>query len=388
VGGLLLVFWLVWTGILVNGFFAGASAIFEPRDSTLTEGVEQPEDPLRSGSPESLVSWEELGRQGRFFVSGGPTAEEITAATGDPAVTPIRVYVGLKSAPTAEERAQLVLEELKRTGAFDREALVVATTTGTGFLDENGVEPVEYVFDGDTAIAGVQYSYLPSWISLLADQDTVKETSLAVFEAVHGYWASLPEQDQPKLYLYGLSLGSYGVESVLSSIDIVNAPIDGALLVGPPFVNELHTRLLESREPGTPPWLPVYRDRRTVRFTADQGSFGDTSGPWGPTRLVYLQHGSDPVVFFSPSLAFEPPEWLQDGQRPPDVSEQMGWFPLVTMWQVLLDLPGAGNVPHGYGHLYTSRANLESWVQLANIRGWPDARTERIAAALAADGGG
>ena len=117
---------------------------------------------------------------------------------------PIRAYVGLKSAETLQERADLLLAELKRTGAFDREVLVVATTTGTGFLDPRGVDPVEYAFNGDTAIAGVQYSYLPSWLSLLADKQSVKETSRVVFDTVHAYWATLPEASRPKLYLYGL----------------------------------------------------------------------------------------------------------------------------------------------------------------------------------------
>ena len=94
-------------------------------------------------------------------------------------------HVGLKSAETLQERGTLLLAELKRTGAFDRAVLVVATTTGTGFLDSNGTDPLEYAFNGDTAIAGVQYSDLPSWISLLADQEAVKETSRTVFDTVH-----------------------------------------------------------------------------------------------------------------------------------------------------------------------------------------------------------
>ena len=36
---------------------------------------------------------------------------------------------------------------------------------------------------------------------------------------------------------------------------------------------------------------------------------------WGQTWVVYLQHASDPVVFFSPSLFIEDPDWLLDGQR-------------------------------------------------------------------------
>jgi uncharacterized membrane protein len=87
-------------------------------------------------------------------------------------------------------------------------------------------------------------------------------------------------------------------------------------------------------------------------------------------------------VNFSPSLAWSVPDWLLDGQRPPDVSERMGWFPLVTMWQVALDLPSAGNVPYGYGHMYSKRANLEGWVATLSPDGWTTAMTDKLGALL------
>ncbi len=381
---LLLLIWTLVTGVLVNAFFAGANATFAPRDATLTEGVVPPTAAERSGSPASASPWAQLGRQGRNFVSGGPTVAELDAAGGGGAKSPIRVYAGLESADTVQGRADLLLAELKRTGAFDRKVLVVATTTGTGFLDANGVDPLEFLWNGDTAIAGVQYSFLPSWISLLADQEAVKETSRVVFDTVHGYWQTLPEATRPKFYLYGLSLGSFGVESILGSVNVINAPIDGALMVGPPFVNGLHGQVTADRDPGSPAWLPIYGQGRTVRFTAEQDGFARTTGPWGPTRLVYLQHASDPIVFFNQSLAFTKPEWLLEGQRGPDVSPRMTWFPLVTMWQTLLDLPGAGNIPVGYGHLYTATANLRSWVEVTRPDGWTDARTAALSAVLEA----
>ena len=164
---------------------------------------------------------------------GGPTVAQLEAVNGPGAKEPIRVYAGLQSADTVQGRADLVLAELKRTGAFDRKVLVVATTTGMGFLDSRGTDPLEYLWNGDTAIAGVQYSYLPSWISVLADQEAVVDTSRTVFETVREYWATLPAGERPELYLYGLSLGSMGVESVLTSVNIVNEPVDGALMVGP-----------------------------------------------------------------------------------------------------------------------------------------------------------
>jgi uncharacterized membrane protein len=65
-----------------------------------------------------------------------------------------------------EQRAELALEELKRVGGFSRSVLVVATPTGTGWLDPGAVDTVEYLHAGDTAIVSMQYSHLPSWITI------------------------------------------------------------------------------------------------------------------------------------------------------------------------------------------------------------------------------
>lgn len=379
--GLLLLFWLMITGLLFNGLLSVLNSGFSTTDESTAAGIEQPQAAERSGSPASLVNWDDLGRGGRSFVASGPSAAQINEFSGGGAMEPIRAYVGLESADTPQGRADLLLAELKRAGAFEREALVLATTTGTGSLDPNGVDPIDYIFNGDDAIAGVQYSYLPSVISLISEQRAVGETSLAVFDTIHQYWSTLPEGSRPKLYLYGLSLGSYGVESVLNSINAINQPIDGALMSGPPFVNDLNTMIVTSRDPGSPEWLPIYRAGSTVRFTSEEG-FADTPGPWGPTRIVYLQYGSDPVVNFSPSLAWERPDWLQDGRRPPDVSERMGWFPLVSMVQVAFDLPGSNSVPEGFGHLYSKKANTESWVAITNPPGWTAEKTTALTALL------
>jgi len=386
-GGLavILLAWLFLTGVVENGFFAAANRMFAPRDTATTEGVEQPDSASRSGSPQSLAAWDTLGRQGRSFVGTGPTVDELNAYHGSGAQEPVRVYVGLKSADSIEEQAALALEELKRTNAFDREVLIVATTTGTGFLDPNAVDPLEYVYNGDSAIVGVQYSYLPSWISLLADQEVTKETSQVVFDTIHAYWTTLPASSRPELYLYGLSLGSFGVESILTSINIINEPINGALLSGPPFVNELHSDLVADRDDGSPASLPIYENGRTVRFTAEENALDVPTSDWDHTKIIYLQHASDPVVFFSWDLAFGYPDWLLEGQRGPDVSDDMVWIPIVTMWQVALDLPAAGSVPEGYGHLYTKAANIDAWVGLTEPDDWTDADSAALKEFLADD---
>src|SRR5690606_5459286 len=75
-----------------------------------------PPTPLRSGGTGSLVAWEDLGRFGREFVS-------LPAVRGG--VPPIRVYAGLRSAADLRQRAELVVAELERTGAFQRGVVCV-----------------------------------------------------------------------------------------------------------------------------------------------------------------------------------------------------------------------------------------------------------------------
>jgi uncharacterized membrane protein len=374
----LLSFFLV-NGVLVSGFFSAANQAFSIRDTATTEGLTEPQLPEKSGSLQSLVEWETLGRQGRAFVASGPTVEDLNAFHQGGAIEPIRVYAGLKSAATIQGRADLVLEELKRAGAFEREVLIVVTTTGTGFMEPKAMNTLEYIYNGDSAIVGVQYSYLPSWISLLADQEVTKETSRVVFGTIHDYWASLPESARPEIYLYGLSLGSFGAESILTSINIINEPIDGALLTGPTFMNSLWTDITDGRDPGSPAWLPIYQDGRTVRFTSLESALDTPSAEWDETKIVYLQHASDPISFFSPDLIFSKPDWLKDRQRGPDVSDRMTWFPVVTAWQVALDLAVAGSVPAGHGHLYTRSENLDAWVGLTGgPSGWSADDTEEL----------
>ena len=376
----LLVIWGLLSGAIVDGFFAVSNRMFSTRDSGDKPLVVEPTSALKSGSPASLVKWDELGRQGRDFISRTTTVEQINEVTGGGALEPIRVYVGLKSADTVQGRADLLLEELKRTGAFDRKAILLCATTGTGWLDPNAMDPVEFMFNGDSAIAGVQYSYLPSWISLFADQQVVTDTSQVVFQTIHDYWVTLPEGSRPELYLFGLSLGSFGQEAVLGDVNMLNAPVDGALLAGPPFLNPLHTELTDNRDPGSPAWNPWYGEGRTVRFTAKDDLLKRDEGLWGPdTRLAYLQHGSDGVVWFSPTLLYRSPDWLADGQRAPDVSDRVQWVPVVTFWQVAFDLALAGAAPDGYGHMYAVRDYTQAWAGVFNIPGWTDEDTDAVA---------
>ena len=64
---------------------------------------------------------------------------------------PIRVYVGLGSADTEEGRVALVLDELERTGAFERSWMLVDSPTGTGYVNYAAVNALELLARGDCA---------------------------------------------------------------------------------------------------------------------------------------------------------------------------------------------------------------------------------------------
>jgi len=390
--GATLSFLAVWglvTGVLVNAFFVGANWMFSPVDLATAPRVEEARSVFRSGSPRSVVEWDSLGRQGRNFVASGPSVDDLNAFHGGTdAKMPIRVYVGLRSAETTEERTQLLLDELIRTGAFEREALMIAITTGTGWLDANAMATFEYMFNGDTAIAGAQYSYLPSWISTLADQEVVTAQSLALFRAVQDHWSRMNPETRPKIYLFGLSLGSYGVEAILRSPSIINDPIEGALMAGPTFLNPMHSELTDGRDAGSSAALPMFDTGRTVRFTGEDNNLTRGLATWGPSRIVYLQHGSDPVTFFSPELAWSRPAWLDNGYRAPDVSREMGWAPVITMWQVAIDLASADGVPVGYGHKYSAQAFAQSWAGVIGDDAWDQRRVEALVAFMASEQAG
>jgi uncharacterized membrane protein len=331
----------------------------------------------RSGGPGSLLAWDSLGREGRTFVAGGPSPAEISAFTGAPAAEPVRAYAGLDSAPTAELRARLAVDDLERAGGLDRGLLVVVTTTGSGWVDPGTVDAVEYLTGGDSAAVAVQYSYLPSFVSYLVDSDRAREAGRELFDAVYDRWNRLPLDGRPRLVVAGESLGAFGAETAFSGEYDLRNRTAGAVFAGPPQFNTLYREFADDRDEGSPEIEPVYRDGRTVRFTDDPGeAVAPASAPWDGSRVLYLLHPSDPVVWWTPELAYARPTWLEE-HRGDDVVDAVRWIPFVTFWQVTADLPFAGNVPDGHGHVYTTQY-ADAWAQVLQPPGWDAARAQQL----------
>lgn len=377
----LVFFATLMNGVLIRIIGNIANSTYGLRDSSTYANVEPPTSALRSGSPESPVSWESLGREGRRFTATGPFQAQI-AEFWDDAETkePIRIYIGSKSAQTLAKRADLALQELIRTNAFERHLLLLVTSTGNGWVDANALDSLEYMYGGDTAIVAFQYSYLPSTFALIVDKTSAPNASVAMFNEIHHYWQDLDESSRPEFYLQGLSLGAYGSQAAVSSVDVFNDPIDGALWAGPPFVSEFWQRITQNRDAGTPIWRPVYRGGTTIRFTNLGEGLQDEPEQWQDNRFVYLQQAGDPIVFFSFDSLYRRPEWLRGESRSPKAPSSMQWYPIVTFWQLVVDMVLATNdsLPDGNGHRYGSDSYIDAWVALTQPANWSNQQTEAL----------
>ncbi len=319
-------------------------------------GRAPPVSPLRSGSPASLEPWAGLGYQGQLFVTSAPSAAAISATTGRPAVEPIRVYAGLTDGRSVEDVADAVVRELVRTGAFDRTVLAVLTSTGTGWVDDWSVQSIEYLSDGDSAVASMQYSFVPSAMAVMTDRSTVRQAGKALFDRVYAAWLQVPQARRPKLVVGGESLGSYGGQAAFRDVSDMMARAQGGVWSGTPSFTDIAARLTAARDPGSLAIAPVLDNGRNFRFATSPADlaadyYGRPLGSWLFPRFVYAQHPSDPVVWWDPAILGAEPDWLRE-PRGRDVNPDVTWIPFVTFWQLTTDMAVGHDTPDGYGHRY------------------------------------
>ncbi len=376
VGVLLALSIAVLNGVVVRGAMSLLNKTFSSVNDEMDPNHPAPTTALRSGGPGSLVTWASMGNQGRIFIRGGPTVAQLTEFNKAPATEPIRAYAGLHSANGIRATAELAARELERAGGLKRKVIAVATTTGTGWINAAEADSLEYMYNGDTAIVSMQYSFLPSWLSFLVDKENARQAGQALFEAVDAKVRALPEAQRPKIVVFGESLGSFGGEAPFLSPNNIIARTDGALFSGPTFNNTMRDDITDNRDPGSPEWLPIFDDGANVRFAARAENLGRPDGPWGKPRIAYLQHASDPIAWWNPDLLFAEPDWLRE-PRGYDVSGDMRWIPMVTFLQVAADMAVAVNVPDGHGHRYVKDV-VNAWSAVMQPPGWTPEKTERL----------
>ncbi|MEV0710872.1 alpha/beta-hydrolase family protein [Nocardia aurea] len=266
------------------GVYAAANATVDP---TVTPPVASG----RSGTAASAVSWTSLGSQGRRFVADGPDG-------------PIRVYVGLESAPDLEARVALALAELERSGGFRRGNIVVTVPTGSGWIDADAAAGFTERFGDDVALVGLQYSFAPSWATFVFGREEATASARALFTAIERRLAGSARP--PRLFVYGQSLGALGGSALFTDDADQDRRTCAALWAGPPAGD-------------------VHHGRATI-----------------------LANSSDPVVHWSPSLLWRAPD-LDDVRVDAPIP---AWLPVLSFVQTTADLLSALDAPTGHGHRY------------------------------------
>jgi uncharacterized membrane protein len=321
-----------------------------------------PTSPLVSGGPGSGVAWATLSRQGRRNVATKVTADQIEQVMGEPALAdPIRVYIGLESASTEAERVALAIQELERTGAFDRELLLVISPTGTGYVNYVAVETTAYLTRGNLASVAMQYSLRPSPLSL----DRVAEGRhhyRMLIDAIHNTLRGRPPDRRPRVVLFGESLGAWTSQDAFThrgTQGLLDAGIDRALWIGTPYMSKWKQQVLNDHRPDVDPTLVgVFND------------FGQLQAlePKARRRLRYvlLTHANDAVGHFGLDLLVRAPDWLGPAPtRAATVPAAQQWRSPTTFVQTLVDMKNAANVVPGEfeakGHDY--RADLARFVR-------------------------
>ena len=290
------------------------------------------------------MPFDTLSREGRRFVNMVLTREEIEDVMGEPAVAdPIRVFVGLDSAAEVEDRVDLVMDELVRTGAFDRKVLCFASPTGSGYINYVMTEALEYMTLGDCAIATMQYSMLPSSMSLTRTGLAV-EQNRDLMHAITGYLRGMDPEKRPRFVLFGESLGAQTMQDVWRrrTVEAMDRDfVHSSIFLGTPSATEFakgwrinpdkvdpEGKLLEVDNYGQYIDLPSERQERV--------------------RHVLISHYDDPIPKFGTNILLRRPWWLgPPEQRPPGVPKSSTWRPGVSFVLTGIDLVNAMDVVPG-----------------------------------------
>jgi uncharacterized membrane protein len=311
-----------------------------------------------SGSPQSLVPWETLDREGRRHVVTAvrpePLADpppgvpdlSIPTVTGQPAIaSPAHVYVGLDAAPTAAERVALALAEMDRTRAWERRLIMLVSPTGTGYVNYCATAAAEYLTRGDVATVTLQYSKRPSPLSL-GKIAVAREQNRLLWSRIAARVRDLPPDRRPRVVLFGESLGAHTSQDVFlhwGTIGLEALGIERALWVGTPYSSGWMQEVTRSGRDDTDAGVvAVVNDIEQLRALPRERR--------ERVRYVLLSHDNDGVTKFGSDLIMRAPRWLREPPggvqdagpySPRGVPASMRWRPVTTFFQVMVDMKNA-----------------------------------------------
>jgi uncharacterized membrane protein len=303
--------------------------------------LEPPDLPEVTGGPGSLVPWEKQSREASRWLSETLRPEQISEVMGEPAKQPIRVYASLASADTEAARAELLLAEIDRTGALDRSVFALFSATGSGYVNYVACETLEYLTRGDCASACIQYSVLPSALSLNRVHMGTRQTKMVVNGIVARLLDRAPE-DRPKFVLFGESLGSQVSQEMFRGQGITGpegVSLDAAVWIGTPNATVWRRELWGDRSVSQ---MPPVGPGQVFLSRAVRDWHGLTPDERAQVKYLLLQNGDDPIPKFGPEVVWRQPDWLgPEAQRPPGAPRGSRWQPVVTFFATFLDMQNA-----------------------------------------------
>ena len=314
--------------------------------NTAGEGMEPahavpPDIPEITGSPVSGRAWADQSREGRRWLSMVLRPEGISSIMGEPATQPIRVYASLSSATTNEGRAQVLLDEIDRTKALERPYVALWSPTGSGYVNYVACETFEYLTRGNCASLAIQYSVLPSSLSL-SDVKRGTDQTRMVFAGIAQRLAAMKPKDRPRMFLFGESLGSQVSEEMFEGMGVFGPEslgLEAALWIGTPEATKWRQQLWGDRTVSAPPAVGP-GDIYLPRWVGDWTQLPEEEK--ARVRYLLLQNGDDPIPKFWTPVLWKRPAWLGPwGKRPPGSPRHTIWWPVTTFFATFIDMLNA-----------------------------------------------
>ncbi len=309
------------------GAYAGWKQLMKrsrPKRTRMTEWPDAEYLPTVSWGPSSVIPQETLDFEASRFLAG--------TEKGLP-VDPIRVFVGVHSAPTVEARAALAVRELARLGAFERKRIVVISATLRGYVNPVIPDAIEHFSQGDCACVVIQY-YDKRTMLMPAKVPIAARTHRELLRQL------VRHRGDAEVFVYGESLGAWASQNVFreggtAALDALG--VTRALWIGTPYFSLLRRDFERGK-------LPTDERVATIRATDLVDSEPEDAHK---LRFVFLHRMTDPVVLFPGlELFWRRPDWMPSSE----------WRPGITFVQTVIDLINATNwtsaLPQALAHDY------------------------------------
>ncbi|MEE4024752.1 alpha/beta-hydrolase family protein [Gordonia sp. PKS22-38] len=234
----------------------------------------------------------------------------------EPPPPPAGVLYGPVDAGSADGRATELVARWVDEGGLDREAVVIAVPTGSGWVDPSAVRGYVDRFGGDVDVLALQYSARPSWQTFVADRSAAGHSAIVLLRAVLDTVAERTPGERPAVHVYGQSLGAVGAEAARV----------WAVAERPGAVTE------------------------TVLSGVPGDSVARQSSP--DSDRVILANASDPIPRWSLASIWRPARQPHDARIVGRPARQPPWLPVIGFLQTSADLLGSLDGDAGVGHRY------------------------------------